>query len=131
MISNMPKVIYYPPWEPPETLLAEVKKELAENPNRTTASDLEAMTYMNTAFMSFPPPEQWCRIYFYLVRKHFEKKGHDFTNNCLSFLQDYQTLDQFDERELRRLKDWIFQVQKKDLAERRRQEKKGGIKQKC
>jgi hypothetical protein len=116
----LPKVIHHPSWPPPEEVVADIKEEFRKNPNRKTASDLEAMAYLNTASMAGPMSEKWCRIYFYLTRKYLMKKGWKKFKGGMEFMDGYKTLRPGDERELKHLKEWIFEEQKKELAERRR-----------
>jgi len=115
-----PRVIYHPPWKPPEHVVKEIKREFKENPNRKTASDTEAMVYLQTASLAAPLNEQACRIYFYLFRKYLKKKGWKSFKGSTAFLDDYKTLSDYDKRELAKLKDWIYKQQQKDLAERRK-----------
>jgi len=116
----LPKVIHHPGWPPSEEVVAEIKEEFRKNPNRKTASDLEAMACLNTASTGGPMSEEWCRIYFYLTRKYLLKKGWKKFKGGMEFLDGYKTLRPEDERELKRLKEWIFGEQEKELAERRR-----------
>ena len=120
-----PRIIYYPPWEPPEGILNDIRKEL-QNPNRKTASDAEVAAYLSSASLANPPSEQWTRIYMYVTRNYLKSKGWKKFKGGMEFLDDYKTLRSDDERELKRLREWIFEEQRKDLAERQKQEKKIG-----
>jgi len=119
-----PPVIHHPSWLPPEDLIRDVKEEMAKNPNRKTASNLEAMVYLNTASLAAPLSEQWCRIYFYLTREYLKSKGWKKLEGSMKFLDEYKSLSSHDQRELKSLKDWIFKQQKKILAERRKRAEK-------
>jgi hypothetical protein len=119
-----PRIIHYPGWPPPEAVLGDARREL-DKPNRRTASDVEAMAYLSSASLSAPLSDQWCRIYFYLARKYLRGKGWK-NFKAMKFLDEHKTLREGDERELRRLKSWIYEQQMGDLAERRRTEKTGG-----
>jgi len=112
-----PRIIHHPSWPPPEAVLEDVRKELAK-PNRKTASDMEAMAYLNTASGAAPFNDQACRIYFYLFRKYLKSKGWKKFKGDMAFLDQHKTLSEYDERELRKLKDWIFKEQQKDMTER-------------
>ena len=120
-----PRVIHYPGWPPPEAVLGDARIEL-DRPNRKTASDVEAMAYLSSASLSAPLSDQWCRIYFYLTRKYLRGKGWK-NFDAVKFLDEHKTLREDDERELRRLKNWIYEQQMRDLAERRRTEKTSGV----
>jgi len=120
-----PKIIYHPGWPPPEPVKEDIKKEWKQNPNRKTASDLEAMAYLSTASLAAPLSEQWTRIYMHVARKYFASKGHKITKgSALGFLKEY-TLRPEDERELIHLKGWIFKQQQTELAQRRKLAKSG------
>ena len=111
-----PKIVYYPPWIPPENLIQEIKEEFKKNPNRKTASDLEAMVYLHTASLAQPLNSQACRIYFYLFRKYLKKHGWKKFEGNLSFLNQYKTLSAYDKRELSKLEEWIFKQQQKRIS---------------
>ncbi|MEM2922480.1 MAG: hypothetical protein QXF26_09225 [Candidatus Bathyarchaeia archaeon] len=119
-----PPVIHYPSWQPPEDLIKDVKDEMAKNPNRKTASDLEAMAYLNTASLAAPLSEEWGRIYFYLTREYLESRGWKKFEGSMKFLDEYKSLSIHDQREMKSLKDWIFKQQQKILAERRKHAEK-------
>ena len=118
-----PRIIYYPPWEPPEGILEDIRKEL-QNKNRKTASDAEVVAYLSSASLANPPSEQWTRIYMYVTRNYLKSKGWKKFEGGMEFLNEYKTLRPEDERELKRLREWIFEEQRKDLAERERAAKK-------
>jgi len=118
-----PRIIYYPPWEPPEGILEDIRKEL-QNPNRKTASNAEVVAYLSSASLANPPSEQWTRIYMYVARSYLKSKGWKKFSSGMEFLDEYKTLRPEDKRELKRLKEWIFEEQRKDLAERERAAKK-------
>ena len=119
-----PPVIHHPAWPPPENLVEEIKKEMRKTPNRKTASDLEAMAYLNTASLAAPLSDQLCRIYFHLTRKYLKGKGWKKFDGSMSLLDQHKTLSEYDRRELNKLKDQIFRDQQKILRERRKQAKK-------
>jgi hypothetical protein len=117
-----PRIIHHPSWPPPEELAAEIREEIRKNPKRKTASDLEAMAYLHTASLATPLSDDMARIYFHLFRKYLTKKGwRKFKGTGLAFLDQYKRLEPNEERELKKLKDWIYQTQQRDLEERRRQ----------
>lgn len=116
-----PRVVYHHGWEPPRHLVEEIKKKFKQSPNRDTASDLEAIAYLQTASLAGPPSPQYCRIYFYLMRKYMQSKGWKKFQGSMAFLNKHKTLSEVDQRELNRLKEWIFRTQKKDSVQRRKQ----------
>ena len=118
-----PRIINYPGgWGPPEGIVEDIRKEL-QNPKRKTASDVEVVAYLSSASLAGPPSEEWVRIYMYMTRNYLKSKGWKFDGST-KFLDEYKTLREDDKRELKQLRDWIFERQQKDLAERRKQAKK-------
>jgi hypothetical protein len=122
--SITPPVIHHPAWSPPENLVEEIKEEMRKNPNRKTASDTEAMAYLNTASLAAPLSDQLCRIYFYLTRNYLKGKGWKKFDGSMSFLGQHRTLSEYDRRELNKLKNQIFKDQQKVLKERRKEAEK-------
>lgn len=112
-----PRIIHHIGWPPPDSLIREAKREVGK-PDRKTASDIEALIYLNTASMAAPMTDQWTRIYFHLAYNYLKGKGK--IPEDAEFMTQHKTLSDYDARELRRLKDWIFRQQQKDLAERRK-----------
>jgi len=119
-----PPVIHHPSWPPPEEVVRDIKEEMRKNPNRKTASDLEAMAYFQTASLAAPLSDEGCRIYFHLTRKYLKSKGWKKFEGSMKFLDQHKTLSEHDERGLKRLKNWIFAQQQKELAERRKTARK-------
>jgi len=118
-----PRIIYHQGGgEPPEGILNDIRKEF-ENPNRKTASDTEVAAYLSTASLVAPLSEEWIRIYMYVTRNYMKSKGLKI-DGAMAFLNEYKTLRPDDEREMKRLKEWIFDTQKKDLAEKEKQAKR-------
>ena len=119
-----PRIINYPGgWEPFEGIAEDIRKEL-QNPKRETASDVEVVSYLSSASLVGPLSEEGMRIYFYVLRNYLKSKGWKKFEGSMNFLDEYKTLREDDQRELKRLRDWIFKEQKKDLVERQRQAKK-------
>ena len=119
-----PRIINYPSgWVPPEGILEDVRREL-QNPKRKTASDVEVMAYLSSASLAMPLSEQWTRIFMYVTRNYFRSKGWKKFDGGMKFLEDAKTLREDDKRELEHLRNWVFEHQQKDLAERRKQVKK-------
>lgn len=122
VIPIMPKVLYHSTsGPPPKHIIDEIKQEMKTNPDRKTASDLEAMAYLSTASLAFPFNEQYTNIYCYLMYQYLEKKGKGM--GSLTFLKDHKTLSDYDRQALNRLKAKIFRHQQKDLQARRRESK--------
>jgi len=119
-----PRIINYPGgWVPPEGIVEDIRKEV-QNPKRKTASDVEVIAYLSSASLAGPPSEEWIRIYLYMTRNYLKSKGWKKFDGSMKFLDEYKTLREDDKRELKRLREWIFEQQKKDLAERRKTAKK-------
>ena len=115
-----PLVISHPGWTPPAHVVEAIKDEIAKTPDRKTASDLEAMAYLNTLSSAVPLSEQWARIYFYVSRKYLLSKGQKNFKGSMEFLDECKTLGPDDMRELNHLKDSIFKAQMKDIAIQKR-----------
>ena len=49
-----PPIIHHPSWSPSEEVVRDIKEEMRKDPNRKTASDLEAMAYLQTASLAAP-----------------------------------------------------------------------------
>jgi len=113
-----PPIIHHPSWPPPENLVKEIKEEMRKNPSRKTASDLEALAYMQSASGVGPFDDTGYRITFYLFRKYLKKKGWKKFEGSMAFLNQYKTLSDHDQRMLNRLKEQIFRDQQKILKER-------------
>ena len=119
-----PKIINYPGgWGPPEGLVEDIRKEL-QNPKRKTASDVEVAAYLSSASLAGPLSEEWTRIYLYVTRGYLKSKGWKKFDGSMKFLDESKTLREDEQRELKRLRDRIFERQQKDLVERRKQAKK-------
>jgi len=71
-----------------------------------------------------PISEEWVRIYMHVTRNYLKSKGWKKFDGGMKFLDEYKTLREDDKRELKRLREWIFERQQKDLAERQKQAKK-------
>ena len=119
-----PRIINYPGgWGPPEGIVEDIRKEL-QNPKRKTASDIEVVAYLSSASLAGPLSEEWTRIYLYVTRNYLKSKGWKKFDGSTKFLDESKTLRESDKPELKRLREWIFERQQKDLAERRKQVKK-------
>jgi len=114
-----PPVISHPGWTPPNHLIEEIKAEFTKTQDRRTASDLEAMAYLNTASSAAPLSEQWARIYFYVSRKYVLGKFKKIPDG-MEFLDECKTLGPDDMCELNQLKDWIFKKQQAELEKARK-----------
>ena len=97
-----------------DRLLEQMKVTKGEEP---TATDSEALAYIYPASMEFPMNHDWTQIYMYLASKVCGAEGKIVPDDI-----KVETLTQEQERELRRLKDWIYQTRR-----RHRQEKAAGI----
>lgn len=69
------------------------------------ATDYEAMVYVSTASLCQPLSRMWFNIYSYLFSKFYPEQAKEIGFNL--------TLTTQEERELKRLKEWIFRQQKK------------------
>lgn len=122
-ITPRARVIYHTGigFKPVPGIVEEIKKEWQKNPDRKTASDLEALCYLQTVSTAGPMSRQGHNIFTYLFAKWTKEKG---ISPPLSFLKEHQKLSDYDKSELQRLKAWIFEQQKKDLTHRRRAAKR-------
>lgn len=89
-----------------------------------TGSDAEACAYLYTACLTQAPDHDWAQIYLYIAGKVYEK--HRTKDSGVAMPEDIRVESLNDEqmRDLRRLKDWIYQArirarQDRDRAERR------------
>jgi len=89
-----------------------------------TGTDAEACAYLYTASLTQPIDHDWTQIYLYIAGKAYEK--HRTKDSGVTMPEDIRVESLNDEqmRDLRRLKDWIYQArirarQEKDRGERR------------
>jgi hypothetical protein len=91
---------------------------------KMTGTDAEACAYLYTANLTAPIDNDWAEIYFYVATKTYEKfrtKDSGVTMPAdirVEKLNDYQT------RELERLKGWIYDARAKVRLERERGERR-------
>ena len=111
-----------------ERLIENVRSLKGEPP---TGTDAEVCAYLMTASLTFPLHSDWSRIYLYVAGQVM--KRHNKTeippDVVVESLNDYQL------RELRRLKDWLYEQrtrarQEKDRAERREKREEAAAKKK-
>ena len=101
-------IIAYTGWEDVVTddMKNKIQMERLANPLMETATDYEAMVYLHTASLATPLSREMTDVYSYLFSKfHTEqaKKIEVYTDK----------ITETEERELSRLKKWIFQKQMK------------------
>ena len=127
-----PTIVYPGGWEdtipdwlrhnvPLERLIECMKSHKGEEP---TGTDSEAVIYLYTASLCFPFDHDWTEIYLYLGRKVYERWRTP--DSGVTFPDDIkvESLRPEQERDLSRLKAWIYERrvqsrQMKDRAERR------------
>jgi len=89
-----------------------------------TATDAEACAYLYTAALSQPMDHDWGQIYLYTATKVYERwRTRDSKVKVPADIR-VETLNDYQQQELRRLKDWIYRSrigvrQERDRAERR------------
>ena len=81
-------------------------KALKENKElKDEATDYEAMVYLSSASLCQPLSQMWLNIYFHLFSKYYPEQAKEIGIN--------HNLNTQEERELNRLKEWIFRQQRK------------------
>jgi hypothetical protein len=101
-------IIVYTGWEDVVTdnMKDRIQMERLANPLMETATDYEAMVYLHTASLATPLSREMTNIYSYLFSKYHSEQAKEidiYTDN----------ISETEERELSRLKKWIFQKQMK------------------
>ena len=96
-----------------------------------TGTDAEACAYLYTASLTAPMDSDWTQIYLYIATQVYRRqgKGNMPTDIAVDKLNDEQM------RDLRRLKDWLYQRrtkirQERDRAERRQQKEEAAAERK-
>ncbi len=101
-------VVAYKGWE--DVVTDEMKNniltERLANANSETATDLEAMVYLHTASLATPLGHEIVNVYSYLFSKYYPKQAKDIGNYT-------DKLDAAEQRELDKLKKWIYDRQVK------------------
>jgi hypothetical protein len=70
------------------------------------ATEFEAMIYLSTATLSFPPSHHWTQVYMYLFRRWYGAKEADETG-----ITGPDELDSTAKDMLSHLRNWIFRQQ--------------------
>ncbi len=122
-----PIIVYPGGWEDtiPERMKAELPLHRLAHVNACLngkaswdeVCDLEALIYLYTAALSVPLARDWGEIYFYL--------GTGYMGNKVPEDMRVEKLNDWQERQLREFKRWIYQKKVKVRKERMRREKGG------
>ncbi len=91
---------------------------------RMTGTDAEACAYLMTASLTQPMDHDWQQIYLYIATKTYEKQR---TKDSGITMPDDIRVDKLDDgqmRDLKRLKDWIYQTRTNHRQERDRTERR-------
>jgi len=85
-----------------------------------TGTDAEACAYLYTASLTAPMDSDWTQIYLYIATQVYRRqgKGNMPTDIAVDKLNDEQM------RDLRRLKDWLYQRRTKIRQERDRADRR-------
>lgn len=85
-----------------------------------TGTDAEACAYLNTASLTAPMNSDWMQIYLYVATKTYHRwgKGEMPADIAVDSITDYQT------RELKRLKEWLYRQRTRIRLERERTERR-------
>jgi hypothetical protein len=83
-----------------------IEIERLSTPAVETATDYEAMIYLHTASLAIPFSERWYRIYSHLFSKYHPEQAK--TIGVYS-----EQINEQEQRELSRLKKWIYHQQLK------------------
>ena len=105
-------------WIKIDRLIALMKKEY-----HGIATDAEALAYMMPRTMEAPLSHEWVRIYLYLATKvmRVAKPRVELPKDVV-----VERLDRYEQRDLDKLKRWIWAQQTEVMRQRRREEKKAG-----
>lgn len=76
--------------------------------NEGEATDIEACIYMYTASFQAPMGRDWTQIYLYLATKCMEEAGRGKVPEDIRVTE----LDDYQERQLRKFKEWIWRRQR-------------------
>ena len=89
-----------------------------------TGSDAEACAYLHTASLEFPLDHDWTEIYLYVAGKVYER--HRTKESGARMPEDIrvESLTRDQERDLARLKHWIYEKRVADRQERARGERR-------
>jgi hypothetical protein len=101
-------IIAYPGWEDAVTddMQFRIQMERFATPPSETATDYEAMVYLHTASLGTPLSREMTNVYSYLFSKYHTEQAKG-----IGVYMDKIT--ETEERELSRLKKWIFEKQMK------------------
>lgn len=88
-----------------------------------TGTDAEACAYLHTACLTQPIDSDWTQIYLYIANQVYSR--HRSKESGVQFPKDIQVklLSDYQMRELRRLKDWIYERRTQAKQERNRAER--------
>jgi hypothetical protein len=109
----------------PEWIKTQVTLErLIENMEMTkgkepTGTDAEATAYLFTASLTAPMGEQWTRIYLYVAGRTMAKKKVELPEDI-----KVESLSDYDEQALNKLKAWIYRQRTKARQEKGRAERR-------
>jgi hypothetical protein len=86
-----------------------------------SATEEEAMWYISTASLINPLGYHWTNIFMYLTRRFLKKEGRELPD----FLRNNIVLDDFEERQLKEIRDWIYRksVEAVKESQKRKQNK--------
>lgn len=104
----------------PEWLLKWIKLDrmiaLMKNEYEGAATDSEALAYLVPASLEAPMGHDWSQIYLYLATKVIRESGHAELPKDVAV----ETLNDYQQRILKGLKEWIWNQQDKALAKRKK-----------
>lgn len=104
-----------------ERLVENMKALKGEEP---TGTDGEACAYLHTASLTFPFDRDWTQIFLYIATKTYEKWRTKDSGVKMPDDVRVDSIDEGQERDLRRLKDWIYRTRIKVRHERGRAERR-------
>ncbi|MHC5214212.1 MAG: hypothetical protein ACYSOO_06470 [Planctomycetota bacterium] len=125
-----PVIMFSSPWM--DTLPEWIKPEITQqrllhiirhrgnfnSPEAQQATDIEAMAYMYPASLEFPLSHDWSQIYLYLTTKCLKESGRKVPDDVA-----VNELRPDEQRELSRLKSWIYRKRVDERKRRIREEK--------
>ncbi len=96
-------IVAYSGWEDAVTdeMKNNILTERLANAYSETATDLEAMVYLHTASLATPLGHEIVNVYSYLFSKYYPEQAKGIGNYT-------DKLDENEQKELTKLKDWIY-----------------------
>jgi len=103
-----------------EERMLRIMKALKNNEEINEATDIEALIYLYTTSLAIPLSNDWCEIYFWLIKQCLFLKNNKEIPEDLDFIN--VELDEYQKQLLKELKRWIYKVQQRYLFKKLKNE---------